>query len=101
MAMIRDVDYNTRDDDEELRDYLDVMKNVHNIFENCNFENISAKNFHDIHFINCTFSDVGSSTFTNCKFDSPKFYDGFRGTFCNCDMSKYSGKIGERNLNKK
>lgn len=88
-------EYNSREDDEELEETLEIMKNVHNIFENCNFINIKAKNFVNCHFICCTFEDIGASTFTNCQFDAPKFFDGFRGSFVNCNISSYTGRIGE------
>lgn len=94
--VIRNTEYATREDDKDLAEILEVMKNVHNIFENCNFVNISAKNFLNCHFINCIFEDVGASTFSKCQFDNPKFYDGFRGSFYECSISKYTGRIGER-----
>lgn len=93
--IIRDTIYVTRDDDEDLTETLHIMKNVHNIFENCAFERVSTKTFNDCQFINCSFEDVGSSVFSNCQFDMPKFYEGFRGSFYNCSISTYTGKIGE------
>ena len=98
---LKNVTYANRDDDEDLNDILNTMKNSHIIFENCDFTWVSTKAFHNCQFINCNFENVTNSTFNNCTFNSPKFYDGFRGTFYNCNISSYYGRVGERKEEKK
>lgn len=92
---VRDVEYTTRTDDEDLTETLTIMHNQHMIFEGCSFSLCREKQFVNCHFINCIFEGVAGSHFTKCTFDSPKFYFGFNGVFIDCSINRYSGKVGD------
>ena len=92
----RNIEYLTKDDDEDLTELLNVLHNSHKIFEDCSFIKVSSKIFNNCQFINCTFDDVSASTFNNCSFESPKFYEKFHGAFYKCNISNYFGHFNER-----
>ena len=91
---IRNVDYVTREDDDDLTEMLNIM-GKQMIFEGCTFSLCKKKEFSNSYFINCEFENVANSHFTKCTFDSPKFYYGFNGELIDCYINQYSGKIGE------
>ena len=92
----RNVEYSTKDDNEDLNELMTIMHSQHKVFEDCAFTSVSTKTFNNCQFINCTFGDVGASTFSNCVFDAPKFYESFHGIFYNCNISNYYGHFNER-----
>lgn len=95
--VVKDEEFIGKNDEQDLDDILENLKNKHKEFANCTFNKLKDKYYTDCTFKMCNFGDLGTSTFTNCVFDGCKFYSAFnQSKIFNCHITNHVGNLLER-----
>lgn len=95
---IRDMEYKTLSESQDLADLLDNSANLQKIFVNCTFADGRVHNYVNCRFECCVFDSVNESQFINCSFVECRFCFNFHGKMSNCNVQKHNGYLIEGSM---